>query len=84
MKITFQRLNYTTLYFLDFIKLRTILDNQHLYKKYLKCTLKFHDPINLQYSTVLSIFFLTIRKMGIYSEDLYTIRHSALFYFCIG
>ena len=32
MKITFQRLNYTTLYFLDFIKLRTILDNQHLYK----------------------------------------------------
>ena len=51
MKITFQRLNYTTLYFLDFIKLRTILDNQHLYKKYLK----FHDPINLQYSTVLSI-----------------------------
>lgn len=33
---------------------------------------------------VLSIFFLTIRKMGIYSEDLYTIRHSALFYFCIG
>lgn len=31
MKITFQRLNYTTLYFLDFIKLRTILDNQHLY-----------------------------------------------------
>ena len=47
MKITFQRLNYTTLYFLDFIKLRTILDNQHLYKKYLKCTLKFHDPINL-------------------------------------
>lgn len=55
MKIIFQRLNYTTLYFLDFIKLRTILDNQHLYKKYLKCTLKFHDPINLQYSTVLSI-----------------------------
>lgn len=26
----------------------------------------------------------TIRNMGIYSEDLYTIRHSALFYFCIG
>lgn len=33
---------------------------------------------------VLSTFPPTIRNMGIYSEDLYTIRHSALFYFCIG
>lgn len=70
MKITFQRLNYTTLYFLDFIKLRTILDNQHLYKKYLKCTLKFHDPINLQYSTVLSIslYYFLLYRCGTVSK----------------
>lgn len=69
MKITFQRLNYTTLYFLDFIKLRTILDNQHLYKKYLKCTLKFHDPINiLPFSPSISLYYFLLYRCGTVSK----------------
>lgn len=49
-----------------------------------RCSFTGRNMVFICKIPVLSTFPPTIRNMGIYSEDLYTIRHSALFYFCIG
>lgn len=50
-----------------------------------RCSFTVRNMVFICKIPILSTSFPpTIRNMGIYSEDLYTIRHSALFYFCIG